>query len=678
MSDLHKNTDVYEQFQKSYNWLQDEGYISRAESSQKAYDGEFWNVSKENVDSVKSIPKPVIPLCKNKVDTITSNLLSAPVTLRFECPDDSVTSDFCSDFFKNEIKEMHHDRHKEYYIKKAAILGTAFSHVVFNDRTFGTLGDYKGAIEEEYISFDNCVCSNYQCLDVQKMEYWILRSRKSVRALRNLCDDEDLKRKIIPDNKEYSDPNEINENDMVTCYLKYFRKDGEVYHTLCTKEVEIYPPTALNPKKHKQTLKKINIEKNSLKDILYSGSNEIYESDTEIEILPDNTLEGANVVEEAKFYLYPITIWRIVDSKDSILGVPITKDLINTNKCVNQLYSSCVTSANFNANDMLIVKKGALQGQKITNKAGQVIIDNSPNGDGIRRLGSLNVLNNGVIQLADNIISVARTIGQFNESLTGDDSKDLSGVAIAQRQAQAEKPIDVMRKKMWYSEEDFGKIIEMYAKFYYTQRQFTYELTEDEIIKNQTFNQANADAIRQHQFPPKNDARRQTKTFNGEDFIGKQFYISVEAVQGTKDSDIMLMSVIQSLFLNGSWMNMDAHAKRFFVEMYPLPNKEKFKALLQQAENDYIAQLENQQQQLVGQVQQLQATLERAKNAVSYQSSVITSLRKSYKDEAKAHQEDISARDKAYSTMSQKEKNNLSQIMSGQKEATQDSTGMVG
>jgi hypothetical protein len=91
--------------------------------------------------------------------------------------------------------------------------------------------------------------------------------------------------------------------------------------------------------------------------------------------------------------------------------------------------------------------------------------------------------------------------------------------------------------------------------------------------------------------------------------------------------------------------------------MSPLaaPFKNEMEALLKKQEQDEISQLQAQLQQVTQQNQQMYSALQRAKQGIEYMGNINRSMEKSYKNEVKAHQDDVKARDEAVAEMVTKE-----------------------
>ena len=250
-------------------------------------------------------------------------------------------------------------------------------------------------------------------------------------------------------------------------------------------------------------------------------------------------------------------------------------------------------------------------------------------------------MSNGVVELSAQAFNLHRTVHQITDLYTGQtDQKDIAASALSQLNNQADKPNDILRQKLWSFEEEIGKTLDLFIKLYFTEQKFSYELSEAEMIS-----QGN------------NTNKYVESTFNSKDFRNIQFHVVAEAVQGTKNSELVQENLAQSLFLNNTWANMSTHDKEAYIEMSPLaaPIKEQLRALMEKQKQDEIAAYQAQIQQLTQQNEMLVGVANRAKAGIDYLTSLNKSMEKSYRDEVKAHQDDVKARDEAVAEMVTKE-----------------------
>lgn len=559
-------------------------------------------------------------ICKLQINNKQSNIVSVPVSIKFFTNNSLQDTKFVTNFAKYLFKEMNHDRHRNKAAFDALVKGTAVQHMYYDQYKFGTYGDYEGGVCEEIIDFSRVAVANPHNKDIQAQKWIVIKSTRSVGSLRKLFKEGSPEKELLERELEETNTNNetpIEDADTVNVYLRYFRKDGEVYHTLTTKNVTIYENKPLNP--NLINVKKVTNEK----------------EDEEWVQLPDESLtqQTTEQYSKVKFYRYPVHILTFNESDESIYGKSELNDVIATQRYINQLWSMQLLNVINMAWDKYVVLPNALRNQVINDKSGQVLVDHSGTGNGIRRLGGMNAMSNGVVELSAQAFNLHRTVHQITDLYTGQtEQKDIAASALSQLNNQADKPIDVLRQKLWGFEEEIGKTLDLFIKLYFTNQKFSYELSESELIEG-----------------GKGTNKFQEQTFEADKFRNVQFHVCVEAVQGTKNSELVQENLVQSLFLNGTWNNMTTHDREFYIKMSPLaaPFKDQMEALLQKQEADEIAQLQGQVQQLMQQNQALSQSLQRAKAGIDYQGNLIKSMEKSYRDEVKAHQDDVKARDEA-------------------------------
>ena len=609
---------------RCHNYLVVNDYINKRDRAVRFYYDDQWSAEAKNN---KTFPKAQHNICKYQINNKVANVTSVPVALKCYSSRSEQDTDYLTHMFKYVLSEMKHEPFRNREVFESLLKGTAVRHIFFDDKKFGTYGDFVGGLREELIDFGNVACANPHNKDTQSQEWWIIRTKTPVGALKRMVKDANLKKDIETEVDDYDKKKEqpIDDYEMVWTYLRYYRRGAEVYHTLSTKKVNIYKDKPMNPNLNK--VSKDPISKEWIP-------------------LPDAELKKNNIQEyqEVKFYLYPIGILTLNESDESIFGeTELNDSVINTQKLINEAQSMQTLNLRTNAWDKYIVHPNALKNQVINDKGGQVLVDYSGTGMGIKRLGGMNAMANGVPDWIASLFDIHRTVTQTTDLYTGQtDNKDIAASALSQLNSQADKPVDVLRKRAWKHEEDMAKIIELFIRLYYTEQEYSYEMSESEKI----LSGANA-----------SNAMYAQETFNPDKLQGVKFHIVVEAIQGTKDSELIQENLVQTLFLNGTWNQMSYHDKEMYIEMSPLAQsiKDKMKALLKIQAQDEIARLQQENQVVMQQNQTLTSALNRAKEGISYLGSINRSLQNSYRNEAQAHQKDIQVRDKAVEQILTKE-----------------------
>lgn len=595
--------------------MNDNDFISMRDKCTDFYFGKQWVKPSEHT---LMIPRPTFNVCELTVNSKAANIVSTPSKLVYKTNNNYQNTTYLTNFSSYLLKEMKYEKHRINFVEQSLMKGTSFCHIFWDEKAIGTYGDFVGGVRMEYIDMKDIAFSNPKNKDIQSQEWIIIRSRASVKSLKKQLKDKSKINLLEPDNDDNisTGTNESSDSKLCTIYLKYFRIKGEVCYSISTKDVDIIKNKPCNPNLYK-------VEGNV---------------DGEYLNIPDTSLEENNDIDyqEVKFNRYPVADLSLKKSDDSIYGISIIYGMINVQKYINQLYAMQLLNVQSNAWDKYVVRKDALRHQVITDEPGQTLVDYSATGNGIRRLGGMNAMANGTVELANNAFQMLKTINQTNDVFLGQADKELSGVATSLFQSQNEMPIDKMRKELWSFEEDIGKVLELFMKLYYSYQEYYYELDDATIIKNQMFNQMNP--TMGEQLPTD---KFQVDVFQGDLFKNVKFHVTVEAMQGARDSVIKLNNLMEALFINGAWGNMDVHSKKLFVEMYDMPEKDKFRALIEKEENDYVSQLENTIQNQQMHMQQQNVVLQRSQNTIDYLGRVNSSLQQSYKNEVSSHQKDI-------------------------------------
>lgn len=618
-----QETTAYKDFTRIYNYLETNKYILQKDRAVDFYYGNQWAKANQNN---QNIPRPVYNICKLQIVNKQSNIVSVPVAIKFFTNNEGQSTDDVTNFAKYLFKEMKHDRFRSKATWDALVKGTAVQHMYYDQYSYGTFGDYEGGLKEEIIDFSKVAVANPFNKDIQAQKWIIIRSMKSYGSVKKMLKNKGDKLKHLEEEMTEFLPKEnpvqdIEDSQNVNLYLKYYRVNGEVYHSLYTKNVTIYEHKPLNPNL-------VNVKKNPV--------------DEEWILLPDDELEenDVNKYQEIKFYRYPVHILTFNDSDESIYGKSELNDVIATQRYINQLWSMQLLNVMNNAWDKYVVLPNALQNQVINDQSGQVLVDYSKTGNGIKRLGGMNAMSNGVVELSAQAFNLHRTVHQITDLYTGQtEQKDIAASALAQLNSQADKPIDELRKKLWDFEEEIAKTMDLFIKLFFTKQTYNRELSDAERISMGT------------------NARVQETTFDGNEFRNVKFHIVAEAVQGTKNSELVQENLAQSLFLNGTWTNMTTHDKEAYIQMSPLAQtiKDQLKALVEKQRADEIAQYQSAIEQLKQQNNILVTQVKRDKQAIDYLSSINKSMEKSYRDEVKAHQDDVKARDEAVNEIFTKE-----------------------
>ena len=173
-----------------------------------------------------------------------------------------------------------------------------------------------------------------------------------------------------------------------------------------------------------------------------------------------------------------------------------------------------------------IVLPNALKGQTITNEPGQILVDYSGSGQGIRKM-SEQAIQSQPLQIIDTLTQLTRVVTGSTEVMTGETlGAGMSGAAIAQLQSQAQQPVEELKDSFWLVKEKQGKVLAQFFKLFYTDKEFTY--TEEQP-------KTNAQGVPMQGVANMEEVQM-TDVFSSSDYENTEFSIVVEATAGTKAS----------------------------------------------------------------------------------------------------------------------------------------------
>ena len=264
--------------------------------------------------------------------------------------------------------------------------------------------------------------------------------------------------------------------------------------------------------------------------------------------------------------------------------------MIPNQKAVNFQIALILLNSQQNATGKYVALPNALNGQKITNEPGQLLIDYSGTGNGIRKMTE-QAIHTIPLEIVSTIISLTRSASGSSEVMTGETiGANMSGAAIAQLQAQAQMPIDDLRDTFWKVKEKQGKVLAQFYKHFYYEKDFTHE----EKDKN-------------------NESKNVQDKFSSREFDSIDFDVVVEATQGTRSSiasDIYLLDAL----LKGGNISLEA-----YIDAYPdeaIGNKSQIKEAIKASQQSELAMT---RQMLAD----CQAQLKRAEAIIASQNDIV-------------------------------------------------------
>lgn len=547
------------------------------------YEGRQWG--RKVTDRTKMLPRPVTNFVRMIVNNKMSAMNNKPCRITYEADSQENDSIEFTQFSDYQFKEMGAESVYREAIYNGAIKGTHLFHVYWDAQAKGKKGKVTGALRMESLDPRNVIFCDPSQKDEQKQKYIIISTREEVEAIRSTLPKGIDKKLIVADDEDVKKSNNKTEQDgteMCTVLVKYFKIDGEVY---CEKSVrgtvirDAFPLRPEYEKVHEQIFGKKVDEANG---------------DT-----PDNTFDTE---EEPLFSaytptMYPLAVGQYIPREDCIYGISEVEGLIPNQRCFNFSQALQLLQAQNESWSKWIVKPNALGNQKITNEPGQIIVDNSTAGDGIKRVAG-GAFNSAVFTLTDNLLSYTRTVVGATEVMNGESiSANMSGAAIAQLQSQAQLPNEENRKAFWRVLEKVGRIAEQFYRMYY------YDDTEYKVRKS---NESGAMTM-------------ENAVFSAKKYNNTEFTVVAKVTSGTTSSPAGDITVIDQLKAEG------LITTRQWLEAYPedaLSDKNHLLELIKQAEYAENMQLKIQLAERDEQIKALIEQCEKSKNQLNAVSQI--------------------------------------------------------
>lgn len=591
---------IKKQFDDSTSYKELKGILKGAKRSVDFYEGRQWL----DIKTKSPIEKPIVNITQNMVDDKQASINSKIFKINYAISGDEASTKEVTRFAEYQMKEMGQSQLERRGARDGLLKGTFFWYFWWNEDKVGLNGATEGALEASMVDVSNIAVSNPTEKDLQKQEYVIIRTRQSVKAVRDACtifSEEDKKKLILPSHylPTYTKDEEQTSEENTYVYLKFFRQDNEVYFEKSTDDIVFQEPICLNPMTNVKAME----EKDKKSDEVYTNEG----VNRGMMDIPDNYTEEEMYENKLKATLYPIVACSFIERDNCIYGISFVEQIIPIQKVINQMLLTTSVTAMKTPMPTVVVKEGALGTSSVDlSKAGGVIVDRSPQGtDGIK------VLNTGSIptshyELAQSLISLTKDVYRANDVLNDgrNISSGMSAVAIQQLTAIQEKPVAQWQEALSKAIEDEARILEMFYKLFYRNKQYSYRMSDAELLQSQMMGGQPADPASVNGM-----SNFQYGLFNGADYLDTPFNVIVEVGEGAKYSELMLTSTLETLFLNGVISNLSPEDLMMYVELIPdyvFPKKNEFKLLVQQKQNSLNAQLQQQNMQLQQQVAQLQ------------------------------------------------------------------------
>ena len=522
-------THLYKMYSDGIDYQNRIGIREAIPTNIKFFEGNQWPAPTE---STKNLPRPVINIVRMICRSKKAAILTTPIRVSFKSYTQGIDVSKFNSFSESIFKELCQDKLDKLAIDDGVKKGSYFYHYFWDKDAIDLNGIQDGGVRCELIDPLNIFFANPSLVDEQKQKWILISSHLEIDDVLELCDKECLiSRTLLEGDK--------NDNGTITLLTRYFRINGEVYCERGTKSYIISKPFMIAPSQN-------HIEANQL-EANQSKANRI----------------RAN--------LYPIACGFYEKRDSSIYGISEIDGLIPNQKAINFNVAMSLLNAQECAWGKYIALPNALKGQKISNVPGQVLIDHSGTGDGIKRMQEQTISQvpmNITSTLIDLTKSSSGSAGIMNGELQW---SNMSGAAIAQLQAQAQLPIEELRSEFWEVKRKQGLIIAQFMKLYYYKKPFITIVTENGTEK-EVFDY-----------------------FTSKDYENAIFDISVEITGGSKASASSVISMLDNCLANG---NISIET---YIKAYPdsaLCNKQEILKQIQMEKSSELERLKTELNQL--------------------------------------------------------------------------------
>lgn len=473
------------------------------------YEGRQWPAPTE---STKNLPRPVVNIIKMICRSKKGAILSTPVKILYKSFSPCTDTERFNAFATSLFKEMGQDTLDRLAIDDAIKKGSYFFHYYWDTDARSSADGELGSLRCELIDPLNIFFSNPSELNEQKQDWIIISTYMDISKISALSDTgvsvQELASDAISDEKRNFG---YESQRKATLLTKYFKQNGEIWCERATKSHIISKPFKLIT---------TSLDK-ELEDAISKKPRPI----------------SRKIIKES--LLYPIVSGYYEKKEGSIYGMGEVEGLIPNQKAINFNIAMALLNAQQCAWGKYIALPNALNGQKISNVPGQVLIDYSGTGEGIKKMPELE-LSKIPMELVSMLNNMTRSVSGTSEVMTGETyTSTLSGAAIAYLQAQAQIPIEELRNNFWDAKRKQGLVVAQFLKHCFWKRAYIKE-SRDEDGKFSS----------------------ELDDFYSCDYENSLFDVYVEAVGGTKSSLASDISLLDTCLKNGS-ISLETYIKAY-------------------------------------------------------------------------------------------------------------------
>lgn len=633
--------------------LHDEGWMSYVKSTgildfldenQGFYNGDQWPDHAPD-----GFPRPVMNICSYSANLKSSKICGTPLYFAITSSKEEIDCSALRRFDEYMRSKMNYKSFDYQSCVNGFVNGLEIVYWRWDIDNETIQGIFKGGLAEEHIDPHCFAVANPYLDDIQKQKWVMFWHDVEIGAVMDMIKSEafskesqDEKLKTLA-RESFGDHEDDQKKDieyinhgLVRVYTRFFRVKGEVFFDCSTDKVDIF-----NTPHPLSTVVGMAVVKKLKKD--YEDAEKNNEVDKDGNLVKDMAIDYEDVLigdspstEQSdlghkelkeKFSLYPFEVFRPYPINNSFFGRSDIHSIIKIQKAVNFCLAMLIQCSQNNAFNKIIVKEGALQGQKVTNEPGQVLTDHSQytNGWGIKFAES-QPMPNDLINFVGTLITFTAKYGGF-DSLALDKiaTNGVSGYAVQQALKENNTPIEQQQQLFWDFQVRCFNIRLMFYKFYIDKANYTFDLTDGEVEEQEQArnmllagaNQGLPDMTTGKPFTPEARAlllkpthKTQVRSFTKEDIWGTDFDIRVDAEQGLADTKLSEQQFWDNLILNGGINNLTPDMLDLYIQgapssSVPPQSKSELRRLISNLKHSEASQLRNELQQATSSIQQL-------------------------------------------------------------------------
>ncbi|MBQ9703306.1 MAG: hypothetical protein IJV68_02040 [Clostridia bacterium] len=553
---------IYERYESGIEYQNSLGLRRLIPEYVRFYEGKQWP---EPTRNTRNLPRPVINIVKMICRNKKSAILSTPVRILYKSKDKRVDTDTLNAFSDTVLKDLDQDALDKNAIDDATKKGSYFYHYYWDSEGESAYGLKDGALRCELIDPLNIFFENPCQLDEQKQGWIIISTRDKVENVIKNAEEGVDKTQILPDEElGASNPSK----EMCTVLTMYYKKENQVFCVRSVKNTVIKREFPISPNKN-LAYEALGVEKNSKRTENFAT-------------------------------LYPIVCGYYEKRDRCIYGLSEVEGLIPNQKAINFNIAMSLLNAQEVAWGKYIALPGALKGQTITNAPGQILVDYTGTGNGIKKMQE-SYMQSYPVELIKTITDLTRSVTGTSEFMTGEvEGAGMSGTAIARLQSQALLPIEDLRATFMAVKRKQGRVLAQFYKLYFPKCTFEYSSEENKSI---------------------------IAHFNPDDYDGKDLEIIVETVLGANASVAGDITMLDNLLKSGK-ISLEA-----YIGAYPdsaLTDKKKLLARIKESKEAEAISYKEEIKRLEAQLKENESTVSRVSAIISENKSLKEIIAKEY------------------------------------------------